>query len=134
MTEEWAAAIVRGDTMAISVLVTRGADVDACDAYGQTALMLAAHQGNLKVVEALIEVGADLNTSAKYRLTPLMLAVIGKHVDVARVLVAAGADLEARTAGAPGFEDKSAYELAVALGLGMLAEELRPQSDLGMLG
>ena len=134
MTEEWAAAVVRGDTMAISVLVTRGADVDSCDAYGQTALMLAAHQGQQKVVEALIAAGADLNASAKYCLTPLMLAVIGKHVDVARTLVSAGADLEARTNGAPGFADKTAYELAVALGLGVLAEELRPQSDLGMLG
>ena len=125
--------MVRGDTMAINVRVTRCVDVNACDAYGQTALMLCAHQGQQKVVEALIQAGADLNVSAKYCLTPLMLAVIGKHVEVARVLVDAGADLEARTSGAPGFEDKTAYELAVALGMGMLAEELRPQSDLGML-
>jgi len=119
--------------MAIQAMASGGVDVDACDAYGQTALMVAAHEGKKEVVRALIDAGANLNASAKYRLTPLMLAVIGRHVEVARMLVEAGADLEARTSGAPGFEDKTAYELAVALGLGLLAEELLPPSMLGTL-
>jgi ankyrin repeat protein len=133
MTPEWAAAIGRGDTLAIQAMASGGVDVNSCDAYGQTALMIAAHEGKQEVVKALIEAGADLDASAKYRLTPLMLAVIGRHVDVARILVEAGADLEARTSGAPGFEDKTAYELAVALGLGSLAEELRPPSTMGTM-
>jgi ankyrin repeat protein len=52
-------------------LLAAGADVNARDRHGQTALMLAAHRGALDVVEALIEAGADLNTTAKYNLSAL---------------------------------------------------------------
>ena len=61
--------------------------------------------------------GADLNATAKYRLSALMLAVIAGHADVARRLVSAGADLTITGSGAPGFEGKTAHDLARARSL-----------------
>ena len=47
-------AIKRGDVQGVRYLLDRGADVDARDRHGETALMLAAHAGHREVVAALI--------------------------------------------------------------------------------
>ena len=51
----------RGDPAAVEALLDRGADVDAKDIDGRTALMLAIQNGHLDVVKALIAKGADVN-------------------------------------------------------------------------
>ena len=102
-----------------------GADVDARDRHGQTALMLAAHHGHRELAQALVEAGAGLDGTAKYNLTALMLAIVAGHADVARVLIAAGANLDVRGSGAPGFAGKTAYDLAVAREMTELYADLR---------
>jgi ankyrin repeat protein len=121
----WEDAIKRGDVANVSDLLDRGVDVDARDRYGQTGLMLAAHAGYGEVVATLIDHRANLNITAKFGLSALMLAVIAGHTEIARLLVKAGADLSIRGTGAPGFADKTAYDLAVARGMQDLSEELK---------
>ena len=116
MTREWKHAARRGSIDELERLVAGGADVDARDEHGQTALMLAAVEGHGHVVEWLVEHGAALDHAAKYGLSALMLAVVNGHVDVARILVRKGADLALRGTGAPGFAGKTAMDLAVARG------------------
>ena len=124
MNASWERAVRRGDVQAVRELVRSGADVDARDRHGQTALMLAAHRGHREIVELLVEAGADLDVAAKYNLTALMLAIVAGHAAVARVLVRAGANRDVRGVGAPGFAGKSAYDLAVARGMTELYAEL----------
>ena len=126
MDRAWKEAIKRGDLGTVRRLLAAGADVNALDRYGQTALMLAAHAGHLEIVETLLASKAELNKTAKYHLSALMLAVIAGHSAVARVLAEAGADRSIRGTGAPGFAGKTAYDLAVARGLNELADVLRP--------
>ena len=64
----------------------------------------------------LIAEGADLDHTAKYHLSALMLAVIAGHPRIARLLVRAGADTTMRATGAPGFDGKSAADLAADRG------------------
>ena len=116
MDQEWEQAIHRGDIDRLKRLIREGADVNARDRYGQTALMIAAKNGRSRLVQFLVDQGADLNHTAKYRLTALMLAVISGHANVVRVLVRAGADLEIQGTGAPGFRGKTAMELAMEQG------------------
>ncbi len=97
---------------ALRRLIAEGADVDAKDQHGQTALMMAARDGHTSVVRCLLECQPDLNHAAKYHLSALMLAVIRRHVEVVRALVNAGADLTIRGTGAPGFHEKTARDLA----------------------
>jgi uncharacterized protein len=87
--------------------------VDARDRYGQTALMLAAHAGYGEVVEILIAHQANLNVMAKFGLGALMLALVAGHTEVSHLLAKAGANLSLRGTGAPGFADKTAFDLAV---------------------
>jgi ankyrin repeat protein len=128
MTRAWERAATRGDLPAVLELLRAGADVDARDRHGQTALMLAAHRGHREVVEALAGAGANLNVAAKYNLTALMLAIVAGHPAVARTLVEAGADLAVRGTGAPGFSGKTAYDLAVAHEMVELYADLAPTS------
>ena len=50
---------------AITALIKAGADIDAQDEDGLTALMSATARGNLEAVKALIEAGADANIKDK---------------------------------------------------------------------
>jgi len=126
LEQAWEDAVTRGDVATVWDLLRAGADVNARDRHGQTALMLAAHRGYREVVETLVEGGADLNVTAKFNLSALMLAITAGHVDVARVLARAGADLRVRGSGAPGFAGKTAHDLAVGLRMEDLYAELRP--------
>jgi len=128
MDAAWENAIKRGDVPVVRDLLGRGADVDARDRHGQTALMLSAHAGHREVVEALIGHRANLNITAKFGLSALMLAIVAGHEDVARHLAKAGADLSLRGTGAPGFSGKTAYDLALERGMLELSAELRPST------
>jgi uncharacterized protein len=113
---EWEDALHRGDVDALEQLLDRGADINALDRHSRTSVMIAAHTGQAAVVKLLASRGAALDRRAKYHLTALMLAVIGGHLDVVRLLVDAGADVTVRGSGAPGFEGKTALDLAKAAG------------------
>ena len=94
MKADWREATNSGDLMRVCELLDSGAEVDALDEHGQTALMNAAYRGDVELAQLLIARGAALNVTAKYRLTALMLAVINDHAELVRVLVQAGADQE----------------------------------------
>jgi ankyrin repeat protein len=129
MNAMWEHAIKRGDVQSVVALLGQGANVDARDRYGQTALMQAAHAGRREVVETLIAHRADLNVTAKFGLSALMLALVAGHEDVARILTRAGADASVRGTGAPGFAGKTAYDLAVDRGMLELSAELKSDSE-----
>jgi uncharacterized protein len=126
MDAPWEDAIKRGDVQRVVELLGHGANVDARDRHGQTALMLAAQAGCREVVETLIAHRADLNVTAKFGLSALMLALVAGHEDVARLLARAGADASLRGTGAPGFAGKTAHDLAVDRGMLELSTELKP--------
>jgi ankyrin repeat protein len=124
MNANWEQAAKRGDSVSLADQIAAGADVDALDRFGQSALMLAAQRGHLEVVRVLIRSGADLDKTAKYGMSAAMLAAVNRHDSVARALAEAGADLRIRGSGAPGFAGKTAAQLARDQGLEALADDL----------
>ena len=113
MTREWEEAAHRGTMDVLQRLLDAGADIDARDGHGQTALMIAAVEGRRQTVEWLVAHGAALDRTAKYGLSALMLAVVNGHADIVRALTDAGARLDLRGTGAPGFADRTALDLAL---------------------
>jgi len=66
-----------GDTVKVKQLLKQGADVNAKDKDGWTALIEAAAKGHTDTVKALIDAGADVNAKDKYGETALMNAATG---------------------------------------------------------
>ncbi len=121
----WEHASRAGDIAMLSRMVRAGHDINALDGHGQTALMRAAHAGRLEAVKWLVAHGADLNHTAKFHLSALMLAVVAGRPQVARALVAAGADTTIVGTGAPGFDGRTAADLAEHAGDRRLAAFIR---------
>jgi ankyrin repeat protein len=85
-------AAAKGDGAAIERLAAAGADLDARDGHGRTALMVAAHAGAQGAARALIEAGADLNALDHDRYDVLTIAAVADDEAMVRLAIAAGAD------------------------------------------
>ena len=87
-----------GRSEVAGLLLQAGAAVNAAEDYGNTALHLAASQGDTQVIEQLLAAGANLDAGAKLAhggSTPLARAARYGHAAATRQLIAAGASLEA---------------------------------------
>jgi hypothetical protein len=82
-------AIANYETAQVAALIQAGADVNARDTTGDTALHLAQDAETAKM---LIAAGADVNARAEDGGTPLTVAVKDHKVEIARVLLDAHAD------------------------------------------
>jgi uncharacterized protein len=71
-----------------------GADVNATNSYGTTALIDAASRGRSKTVEILLDSGADVNATNSYGMSALYLA---GNAETAELLIKAGARLDTLT-------------------------------------
>jgi len=89
-------AVLRGDHGNVLMLLNRGADPDAADEGGMTALMHAAESGDLKMMQLLVLNGADPDLTRMERTTPLMIAVLNQQFEAAHYLLQKGADPDAR--------------------------------------
>ena len=112
MRKELEMAAFNGAADELERIIAEGADIDARNKYGMTPLMIAVTRGHTPLVEWLIEHGADLDHTAKYGMSALMLAVVYGHLDMAEALTRAGARTDIQGTGAPGFQDKTALDLA----------------------
>jgi ankyrin repeat protein len=80
-----------GDLASARTLVEAGANVNDADAWGVSALVLAAHSGFGDLVEFLLEKGADANAAAA-GFTALHEAIMRRDEKMASALLARGAD------------------------------------------
>jgi outer membrane protein assembly factor BamB len=86
------AAIRAGDAKAAAAALDNGADVNAKNEIGVSALWIAAAKDKLDVVELLIQRGADVNArDGIWYQTPLSAAVGSRQLAAAKLLIKAGA-------------------------------------------
>ncbi len=91
-------AVKGGDSAAAVALLARGADVNAPEADGTTALHWAVHHGDLDLVRRLIRAGAKVNARNEYGATPMSEAAVVADPAMLEALLAAGADVESANA------------------------------------
>ncbi|MHB1301272.1 MAG: ankyrin repeat domain-containing protein [Burkholderiales bacterium] len=104
MSEKLFEAAKSGNISLVKSLLGNGAEVDAADERGWTALFMACHnpeidRGFPEVVETLIKAGADFEKPIGYGIRPLMLAAGYGEAGVVEVLLNAGAQVRARNEG-----------------------------------
>jgi hypothetical protein len=85
-------ATMNGDAVAVKDLLSRGADANTKDRYGDTVLMIAALQGNSEMIRYLKEKGADVNAQNPEGDTALMYAVGSGKIDAIKQLLELGAN------------------------------------------
>jgi ankyrin repeat protein len=86
------AFVWRDDKPRVEKLLAHGADVNAEDKDGDTALHGAAQNGDVEIMQMLLDKGANLNVKNKQGGTPLMWAAVYGHEDATRFLLSRGAD------------------------------------------
>lgn len=91
-------AAMRGDVDTVRSLLQHGADVNAAQGDGMTALHWAARNGSTAMTSMLIYAGANIEAATRLGdYTALHLASQAGHADVLVALLGAGASLEAAT-------------------------------------
>jgi ankyrin repeat protein len=86
-----------GNMKAVKALLAQGADVNAKDDQGQTALhWVAPARDNPEMVKVLVAKGADVNAKDNAGETALMIAASQSNPQIIAVLLADGADVDAR--------------------------------------
>ena len=80
-----------GDIENLQILLRQRLDVDARDAGGRTALILAALHGRIRAVDTLLSAGADPNAVDAGGMTPLGAAMHANQPAIAAALRRAGA-------------------------------------------
>jgi ankyrin repeat protein len=91
-------AVKSGDAAAAAALLARGADVNAAEPDGTTALHWAVHRGDLDLVQRLLRAGAKANATNDYGATPMSEAAVIADPAMIEALLAAGADVESPNA------------------------------------
>jgi ankyrin repeat protein len=86
-------AATLADARMVALLLERGAEVNAKNSSGATALMRAA--GDLEKVRLLLDQGADVNARSELGRTPLLIAATYPgNLETVLLLVARGADVK----------------------------------------
>lgn len=81
-----------GDLKTVQQHIAAGTNLDQKDAYGSTALIIAATFGKIEVANALIEGGADLNVTNNEGGTALHSAAFLCQTEIVKALVDKGID------------------------------------------
>ena len=86
------AAARNGHANMVPLLLSAGANAEARDCIGHTAMHAAARDGHAAAVEQLLAFGADWSLVDNRGFTPLRPAAKWGHIGVAELLVGSGAD------------------------------------------
>jgi ankyrin repeat protein len=84
-------AAAGGHKALVTLLVERGASVDAADWYGNTPLIVAAYHGQAESVKLLLRQGAAVDAAGRDGCTALAAAAYSGKLAVVQALLAGGA-------------------------------------------
>jgi ankyrin repeat protein len=117
-------AAVHGHVETVERLLAAGAEVDAVDQGGYTALLLAASNNHTVVMQQLLAQGAMIDVKEQTQgYTPLIWATHRGHQEAVALLLERGADTTL-----PDFEAKTAADHAREQGHGQILELLKPKT------
>lgn len=88
------AAAANDDVAALQRLLSEGAEVDARDASGSTALLVATRANHNRAARVLIEAGADVNAKDNINDSAYLYAGARGHLEILKMTLAYGADLK----------------------------------------
>lgn len=85
-------AVRNQDQQQVGTLLSQHSDVNVRSNDGSTALLWAAHWGDVKTTDLLLRAGADPNAANDFRMTPLSQACVSGSAALVELLLKAGAN------------------------------------------
>lgn len=89
-------ATISGNKKMVHYLVSRGADVNLCDFFGNNSLHYAAQCNYPEIAEILIKNGTNVNAKNNYGKSPIFFSMVKNNNIVIELLVTNGADVNAK--------------------------------------
>ena len=121
-------AAEHGNKALIRTLLNAGADVNAAQADGTTALHWAVYNDDVETAGLLVKRGANVNTANRYGVPPLSLACANGNADLVKLLLDAGADANATLQGGETILMTAARAGNVEAVKALLAHEAKPDA------
>ncbi|RLL98914.1 hypothetical protein CFD26_105952 [Aspergillus turcosus] len=87
-------AVTNNRKTVVRLLLEQGADPNARGRGNETALHIAARDGNTDIVRMLLNKGAHTNLTDYFGNTPLQIAITSSHFKITQLLVERGTDVE----------------------------------------
>ena len=94
LNDDLRSAAATGELKLVQHALLRGADIDAVDDEGNTALLQAVRKNRVEAVVELLRHGAAMDGANRYNMTAMNVAVRGGFVDVLRHLRHRGCPLQ----------------------------------------
>ena len=116
------------DTAGVRRLLGTGADVNAAQVDGTTALLWAAFHDDAEAVALLVRAGAKVNIVNRYGVPPLAQACTNGNAAIAKLLLQAGADANATLKGGESVLMLAARSGNVEAVKALLARDARSES------
>lgn len=116
MNADLVSAAKHNDILATMYALDHGAEIDATDDLGFTALMYTARRTELTLFDLFIERGADVNVRNNAGATAIFVAARNGNIQAVARLIAAGADLTIQN-----HNGQTAYDVAVIYQKPMIA-------------
>ncbi|MGD0279619.1 MAG: ankyrin repeat domain-containing protein [Smithella sp.] len=93
-------AALNGDINLIKRLLDNGADIEAKDKHGRTALLLATGKGHMEIVKLLLDKGANIEQKDDLSgAVALTYAASKGHMEIVKLLIDRGANIEQKDDG-----------------------------------
>ena len=89
-------AVKKGDTAATKIFLSKGADVNAKNESGNSALYLATTVGKTDLIQFLLKKGAKINQKNMNGETALAEAIGSRRASAVKILLDNGADINAK--------------------------------------
>lgn len=88
------AAAEHDDVTSLKRLLSEGAEIDAPDDSGSTALLVATRANKVRAARALMDAGADVNAKDRINDSAYLYAGARGHLEILKMTLAHGADLK----------------------------------------
>jgi hypothetical protein len=79
-------AVLNQDIPTVRRALAAGVNIEACNAQGKTALILASHNGNMAIVKGMLRRGANISHRDAAGKSALDYAVMGQHDSIVKLL------------------------------------------------
>ena len=92
VNEQMLQATEQKETDTVKELIKKGANINAQDSKGRTAVMIATYNNDVETAKVLIDAGADVNIQDHIKNNPFLYAGAEGHIEILKLTIEAGAD------------------------------------------